>query len=98
MDLDGETPTTMPRLVSLPPEIVHHIVQWLTPAELVELPLVCRALSGFVRGNSKLHQDVYLNYLVRRRLTTVHCPLPTAHCSLLSIVAHVNRGWDLGTG
>lgn len=90
MDLDGETPTTMPRLVSLPPEIVHHIVQWLTPAELVELPLVCRALSGFVRGNSKLHQDVYLNYLVRRRLT--------AHCSLLSIVAHVNRGWDLGTG
>ena len=54
----------MASLISLPAEILHHILQWTLPADLVSLPRVSRAIHSFIQGNQKLHQDVYLNYLV----------------------------------
>ncbi|KAM5348214.1 hypothetical protein ACJ41O_008038 [Fusarium nematophilum] len=50
-------------LTALPAEILHHILQWLTPTDLITLPRVCSALNTFTKGNRKLHHDVYLNSL-----------------------------------
>jgi hypothetical protein len=54
----------MPRLVTLPAEVLHNIFIWLDPGDLGSLPRVCRALHDYVTGNWKLCQDIYLNHLV----------------------------------
>lgn len=47
-------------LVGLPPEILHHILIWLDPIDLLPVSLVCRCLYSFVAGNQRLCQDIYL--------------------------------------
>ncbi|SPJ85489.1 uncharacterized protein FTOL_11270 [Fusarium torulosum] len=48
-------------ILQLPAEILHHILQWITPADLVVLPRVCSAFNRVTRVNKKLYQDVYTN-------------------------------------
>ncbi|KAF7562514.1 hypothetical protein G7046_g1626 [Stylonectria norvegica] len=50
-------------LTVLPAEILHHILQWLYPADLGTLPRVCRALHSFVKADGKLYRDIYLRNL-----------------------------------
>jgi hypothetical protein len=54
----------MPQLTTLPNEILHNILQWLTPKDLGSLPRVCRALHSYVKDNQKLCHDVYLHHFV----------------------------------
>lgn len=54
----------MAHLTTLPNEILHNILQWLSPRDLGSLPRVCRALHGFVTGNQKLCEDIYLHTFV----------------------------------
>ena len=54
----------MPRLITLPAEVLHNIFIWLDPDDLGSLPRVCRVLHDYVTGNWKLCQDIYLNHLV----------------------------------
>ncbi|PTB80497.1 hypothetical protein M440DRAFT_1397867 [Trichoderma longibrachiatum ATCC 18648] len=51
----------MAHLTTLPNEILHNILQWMSPRDLGSLPRVCRALHGFVKGNQKLCEDIYLH-------------------------------------
>ncbi|KAM4057001.1 F-box-like domain-containing protein [Hirsutella rhossiliensis] len=51
----------MAHLVSLPPEILHNIFQWLRPHDLLLLPRVCRIFRAFAYKNRRLCRDVYLN-------------------------------------
>ncbi|RDA96106.1 hypothetical protein CP533_1802 [Ophiocordyceps camponoti-saundersi (nom. inval.)] len=46
-------------LTLLPPEILHHIFRWLSPLELLLLPLVCRVFRHYVKGNRALFHDAY---------------------------------------
>ncbi|KAL7922238.1 hypothetical protein ACQKWADRAFT_292859 [Trichoderma austrokoningii] len=52
----------MPQLATLPNEVLHNILQWLTPKDLVSVPRVCRALHSYLKGNQKLYRDVYLHH------------------------------------
>lgn len=55
-----------PHITTLPPEVMQNIFGSLGPAEIVNrLPRVCSAFHCFIKGNKKLHQDVYLGWLVR---------------------------------
>lgn len=56
----------MPRLTTLPAELLHHIFSSLDPTDLGALPRVCKVLNDYVKGNWKLCQDVYLNHLVSK--------------------------------
>ncbi|VUC25352.1 unnamed protein product [Clonostachys rosea] len=47
-------------LIGLPPEILHHILIWLDPADLAPVSKVCQFLYKVVKGNQKLCQDIYL--------------------------------------
>jgi hypothetical protein len=49
-------------ILQLPTEILHHILQWVEPADLMRLPRVCSALKSITNSN-KLYRDVYLNQL-----------------------------------
>lgn len=51
-------------LTALPAEVLHHILQWLNPADLAALPLVCHMLHAFVNSNQALCREIYLNSLV----------------------------------
>jgi hypothetical protein len=51
-------------ILQLPVEILHHILQWITPADLVILPRVCSAFNRVTKANKKLYQDVYTNTMV----------------------------------
>lgn len=51
-------------ILQLPAEILHHILQWITPADLVVLPRVCSAFNRVTKVNNKLYRDVYINTLV----------------------------------
>ncbi|KAF4975139.1 hypothetical protein FZEAL_8038 [Fusarium zealandicum] len=62
-DTAQEPPREPVLLTALPAEILHHILQWLAPADLISLPRVCSALHVFVKSNRKLYRDVYLNTL-----------------------------------
>ncbi|KAK7420852.1 hypothetical protein QQZ08_010181 [Neonectria magnoliae] len=55
-------PREMRTLTSLPPEILHNILQWLLPADIAILPRVCSFLRSTVQGNSTLCRHVYLNH------------------------------------
>ncbi|RDA86120.1 hypothetical protein CP532_1147 [Ophiocordyceps camponoti-leonardi (nom. inval.)] len=46
-------------ITHLPPEILHHIFRWLSPLELLLLPLVCRDFHHHVKGNRALFHDAY---------------------------------------
>lgn len=50
-------------ILQLPTEILHHILQWVEPADLMRLPRVCSAFKSITNSN-KLYRDVYLNQLV----------------------------------
>ncbi|KAJ4270280.1 hypothetical protein NW762_001956 [Fusarium torreyae] len=51
-------------LLTLPAEILHHILRWVAPADLqVVLPRVCTALRNYTKSNRKLYRDVYMNTL-----------------------------------
>lgn len=56
----------MSTIETLPPEILHHILQWLYPNDLLVLPRLSRTFHSFVQGNKRLCKDIYLNNLVRR--------------------------------
>lgn len=69
----NQTPAGPP-ILQLPTEILHHILQWVEPADLMRLPRVCSALKNITKSN-KLYRDVYLNQLVgasmqRHRMST----------------------------
>ncbi|RFN51958.1 hypothetical protein FIE12Z_3786 [Fusarium flagelliforme] len=49
-------------ILQLPTEILHHILQWVEPADLMRLPRVCSAFKSITNSN-KLYRDVYLNQL-----------------------------------
>jgi hypothetical protein len=51
-------------ILQLPAEILHHILQWIAPADLVILPRVCKAFHTVTKVNHKLYRDVYMNTLV----------------------------------
>lgn len=55
-----------PHLTTLSPELLHGIFVCLDPQDLKALPMVCRALYGFVHGNQALCRELYLKLLVRR--------------------------------
>ncbi|KAF4957770.1 hypothetical protein FGADI_2902 [Fusarium gaditjirri] len=59
--MDG--PKATAPILQLPAEILHHILQWIAPADLVILPRVCRAFFNTVKKNHKLYRDVYMNTL-----------------------------------
>lgn len=64
MEVDQSNKITQ-NLTNLPPEILHHILQWLQPADLiVTLPRVCRSLNAFTKGNRNLYRANYLHNLV----------------------------------
>ncbi|KAH7249036.1 uncharacterized protein BKA55DRAFT_594856 [Fusarium redolens] len=50
-------------ILQLPAEILHHILQWIAPADLVILPRVCKAFHTVTKVNYKLYRDVYMNTL-----------------------------------
>ncbi|KAH7179428.1 uncharacterized protein B0J16DRAFT_170764 [Fusarium flagelliforme] len=56
-----EPPSGQP-ILQLPTEILHHILQWVEPADLMRLPRVCSAFKSITNSN-KLYRDVYLNQL-----------------------------------
>ncbi|RGP59693.1 hypothetical protein FSPOR_11130 [Fusarium sporotrichioides] len=49
-------------ILQLPTEILHHILQWVEPADLMRLPRVCSAFKN-ITNSKKLYRDVYLNQL-----------------------------------
>jgi hypothetical protein len=51
-------------ILQLPAEILHHILQWISPADLVVLPRVCSAFNRVTKVNKKLYRDVYTNTMV----------------------------------
>ncbi|CVK99982.1 uncharacterized protein FMAN_02652 [Fusarium mangiferae] len=50
-------------ILQLPAEILHHILQWIAPADLVILPRVSKGFYTVVKTNHKLYRDVYMNTL-----------------------------------
>ncbi|RSM18436.1 hypothetical protein CDV31_002761 [Fusarium ambrosium] len=51
-------------LTLLPAEVLHHILQFLPPTDLVlRVPLVCSNLHTFIKGNRNLFRQVYLGAL-----------------------------------
>lgn len=58
------TTTKMSHLASLPPEILHHILEWLSPEELVLLRRVSRLFYAYIKGNWSLHRAVYTRNFV----------------------------------
>ncbi|KAF5017448.1 hypothetical protein F66182_10618 [Fusarium sp. NRRL 66182] len=54
-------------LTALPAEILHHILRWTEPADLIQLHRVSSALNNFIKTNRKLHRDVYMNSLDKPR-------------------------------
>jgi hypothetical protein len=59
-----DAPNAATPILQLPAEILHHILQWIAPADLVVLPRVCTAFRTVTKGNHKLCRDVYMNTLV----------------------------------
>ncbi|KAK4038244.1 hypothetical protein C8A01DRAFT_37829 [Parachaetomium inaequale] len=50
-------------LTHLPPEILHSILSHVDPEDLGWLPLTCRALNNFIKGNNPLCRAIYLRIL-----------------------------------
>ncbi|KAK4156848.1 hypothetical protein C8A00DRAFT_40754 [Chaetomidium leptoderma] len=50
-------------LTHLPPEILHHIFSYADPEDLTRIPLVCRFLNNFIKGNNALCRAIYLRIL-----------------------------------
>ncbi|KAF7543558.1 hypothetical protein G7Z17_g10638 [Cylindrodendrum hubeiense] len=50
-------------LTNLPSEVLHLVLQWLDPADIVILPRVCSLLYAFTKGNKALCRAVYLKHL-----------------------------------
>ncbi|KAM0563516.1 hypothetical protein ACHAPJ_001237 [Fusarium lateritium] len=58
------TVQTESTLLTLPAEILHHILRWVAPVDLqIVLPRVCTALRNYTKSNRKLYRDVYMNTL-----------------------------------
>lgn len=74
-------------LVTLPPELLHQILVWIDPADVVGLPRVCRRLRAFVSQNVTLYHDVYLHHLV--------CLAAIPPVNLVSCVYNRRRFWDI---
>ncbi|KAK3324163.1 hypothetical protein B0T19DRAFT_464085 [Cercophora scortea] len=53
----------MALLIQLPPEILHNILSFVEPRDLVEASRACRYLYGFTKGNRALARDVYYRTL-----------------------------------
>ncbi|KAL2016273.1 hypothetical protein VTK56DRAFT_4017 [Thermocarpiscus australiensis] len=53
----------MTLLTQLSPEIIHKILSFVEPEDLGRLPLTCRCLNTFVKGNNALCRDIYLRIL-----------------------------------
>jgi hypothetical protein len=54
----------MDTLTQLPPEILHGIFSFVSPADLSVIPQTCRFLYHYVKGNSALCRDVYYHNFV----------------------------------
>ncbi|KAK3900135.1 hypothetical protein C8A05DRAFT_17516 [Staphylotrichum tortipilum] len=50
-------------LTRLPPELLHSIFSHLDPEDLARLPLTCRHMNSFVKGNNPLCRAIYLRIL-----------------------------------
>ncbi|KAK3292249.1 uncharacterized protein B0H64DRAFT_346948 [Chaetomium fimeti] len=50
-------------LVHLPSEILHNILSYVDPEDLAWLPLTCRSLNNFIKGNNPLCRAIYLRIL-----------------------------------
>lgn len=62
--LTMDAPNAATPILQLPAEILHHILQWIAPADLVILPRVSKGFYAVVKTNHKLYRDVYMNTLV----------------------------------
>ncbi|KAG5780153.1 hypothetical protein H9Q73_006199 [Fusarium xylarioides] len=58
-----DPPNAAAPILQLPAEILHHILQWIAPADLVVLPRVCKGFHTVTKTNHKLYRDVYMNTL-----------------------------------
>lgn len=47
-------------LTHLPPEILHNIFKDVDPEDLARIPLTCRSLNNFIKGNNALCRAIYL--------------------------------------
>lgn len=51
-------------LTRLPPEILHHILALVDPADLSTVSQTCRFFNDYITGNNPLCREVYLYTLV----------------------------------
>ncbi|QGI77569.1 hypothetical protein CEK25_004298 [Fusarium fujikuroi] len=61
--LTMDAPNAATPILQLPAEILHHILQWIAPADLIILPRVSKGFYAVVKTNHKLYRDVYMNTL-----------------------------------
>lgn len=54
----------MSQIESLPPEILHGILQWVEHEDMATLPHVSHTFRSFIKGNKRLYKYVYLHNLV----------------------------------
>ena len=54
----------MAALTHLPPELLHNIFSYVDPEDLARIPLACRSLNRFIKGNNALCRAIYLRILV----------------------------------
>jgi len=54
----------MAALTRLPPEILHSILSYVDVEDLARIPLTCRDLNTFIKGNNALCRAIYLNCFV----------------------------------
>jgi hypothetical protein len=57
-------------LTHLPVEILHNILSYVEPEDLARIPLTCRALNNFVKGNNALCRAIYLRIMVTPKLSS----------------------------
>lgn len=63
----------MSQIESLPPEILHGILQWVEHDDMATLPRVSRTFHSFIKGNKRLFKYVYLHNLVCIRSPQLKC-------------------------
>jgi hypothetical protein len=67
MSHDSVSPSSP--LLHLPAEILHHVLAFLPSVDLLRARHACRELQAFIETNALLYKEVYLQELVRTRLS-----------------------------
>lgn len=83
----------MPLLTQLPPEILHNVLSWVEPQDLLTIPRACRFLYQYIKGNMALARDVYLNFLVRENASLSISSLTSAQLYQMGQML-INHGQD----